>query len=165
MNKFQYVRIFKNDLDTGSCFQTKNRIEFVVNSNKLQQFLTRIFGNLYNIGFSRYHDGLMVYRPQDYRDFLTFLHELKVEDQDFIVYKMIEGPQQILSNDKVTFYEHKKVENGAESLINYAAECLKDYSFTEEEIIDKKVKFIAKCFEILETMGIILSKTKEIKWI
>ena len=162
MNKFQYVRVFEEDLDTHSCFQTKNRIEFVVNSNKRQQFLTRVFGNLYNIGTSRYHDGLMVYRPQDYRDFLMFLHEMKVEDQDFIVYKMVGGPQQILSNNKVTFYEHKKVKNGAEFLIRCAAECLKDVSLSEEEWIEKKTKFISKCNDILEEMGIKFSNTKDL---
>ena len=161
MNKFEYVRIFEEDLETHSCFQTKNKIEFVVNKSKCQQLLTRLFGNLYNVGTSRYHDGLMVYRPQDYRDFLTFLYEIKVENDDINVYEMIGGAQQILSNNKVTFYEHKKVKNGAEFLINCAAECLKDSSLSAEENEEIKAKFIAKCIEIFVEMGIVVSNGVE----
>lgn len=162
MNKFDYVRIFDENLETHSCFQTKNKIEFVVNSSKRQQFLTRLFGNLYNVGTSRYHDGLMVYRPQDYRDFLTFLHEIKVENGNINVFKMVSGPQQILSNNKVTFYDHKKVKNGAKFLINCAAECLRDMSLSETEFEEMKSKFINKCIEILDSMGINFTNTKDI---
>ena len=154
MNKFDCVRIFDEDVETHSSYQHKNRIEFVVNKSKFQQVITRVFGSLYNIGRSRYNDGLMVYCPQDYRDFLTFLQEMKVEDKQINVFKMVNGAQQFLSNNRVTFYEHKKVKNGVKFLIKCAAEYLKDASLSFEENEEKKAKFIVKCSEVLENMGI-----------
>ena len=159
MNKFESVRIYKDEFKTHSMYQTKNRIEFVVNKSKLQQFLTHVFGNLYNVGSSRYGDGLMVYRPQDYRDFLALLNEVKLIDGNISAYLMEFGCQTILSNNHTTFYDPIKIKRGAEKLIEFASKYLVDSSLTYAEQEKEQKEFVNKCNQILQGLGVSCSQT------
>ncbi len=152
MNKFESVRIYKEEIKTKSMYQSKYRIEFVVKNNKRQQFLTRVFGSLYNVGTSRYNDGLMVYRPQEYRDFLILLADIKYLSKEFNVYIMEQGFQSILPNNRVTFYDPTPLKDGLNKLIIFASNYYADANLTYKEQEIEKLKFINKCNEILNSI-------------
>ncbi|MBR6778531.1 MAG: hypothetical protein IKM43_00040 [Clostridia bacterium] len=155
MVKFDSVRIFEKDMPVRFGFQTKNRIEFVVSKSKLQQFKAKMFGDIYNVGTSRAHDGLMVYRPQSYKDFLLFLQSVNIENKDISVYKM-----EKLANQPT--YDTKLIENGLERLMNFAKKYYLDTYLSEEEKENAQKLFVKKCYKILAEKGLYVDKGNSI---
>ena len=140
---FESVRIYDGCSQRTSMYRERDEIEFVFTPDIPTQLHARVFGNVYNLAKSRCDDQVLVYCPQDYRDFLTFLKKLKCSSTKGVkVYKIKSDNKQVSTASAEQHDVHY--------LIQFAANLLIDKTLSAQEKEEKKTKFINRCYSMLQ---------------
>ena len=151
-NLFESVRIYERNVNRFN-HEYKNRIEFVVDKSKLKQVVAFLTSAVDTYSQSR-SDGRTVFHPQNYRDFIKLLKQLKVDETGNVdIFEMNDLPliAYDFENARVPYVPSRTCAN---DLIDVAAKVLKNPNLSKEKQEIAKEKFKLKCYEILKENGL-----------
>ena len=151
---FTHINLYSSDVDP----QRFNTIEFVLEDNKLKNFLLLHFGEIGAVSNSRFDENKIVYTPKTPNDFIKLLKQTQY-DYTNNCYKLVDVyPACLLAHDyknkKMTFLKDT-LESGFDGLMDFAITYFKSNPYGTVYTGQDFDKFRAICNQELKKQQLI----------